>query len=746
MLACAFVAPATASAELFTVDSVGDQADAAPGNEFCLTEESEKCTLRAAIEEGNSLAEFTRIDFDEAVFEGKVADTIALESALPPIAVPAFVNGLVNAQACTTDAGVKGPCVGIDGVSEAPALLITGKKLEAVGLAITGAQTAVVLEGSLASKVQGNWLGVALDGAVVGNGTGALVAAGSNRSLIGGEGPGQGNVFAGNEGDGLDVHGGNEVRVFGNYFGVEPDGATPAANGGDAVEVASTAGEVTGTAIGTRVTFKSSATTPECDGGCNVISGSAANGVDLQGDGPSETPAVDATVAGNNIGFDATGSVAVPNVGAGVRVGEAPSTAIGGASGGDVNRFAGGSAAVLAGPAAPDLSVSGNLIGLDAAGENLVDPPTDGIVVDSAELPNPGVEAQIVGNAIAMQDGVAIAQRGEGAWIFSNEILGSGVGIRTFESSVTHGNVVEDNLIEGAATNGILLETSFNEIVGNEILDAGAAGIRILGAPPNGVFSNLIGGNALADENFIAGSGGAAIEIFDLEKTNNEVARNSGAGNAGPFIDLVALSPSTELSPNRGIEPPAFSTVTQAAVSGGAKPGATVRVFGKQAESPGELDSFLGAAVADSVGGWEVSYGSAIPAGSTIAATQTQEGATSELAIATTPGSEDAAGGGAELFGAGASGPLGSAIARSRPQTKIVKVMTRKHTARFVFRSDEAGSSFLCKVDDKPFDLCKAPKRYVRLEAGRHVFWVRAVDPLGRVDLSPAKKKFLVPG
>jgi Periplasmic copper-binding protein (NosD) len=345
-----------------------------------------------------------------------------------------------------------------------------------------------------------------------------------------------------------------------------------------------------------------------------------------------------------------------------------------------------------------------------------------------------------------MEGGVAIAQRGEGAWIFSNEISGSQVGIKTFESSVEHGNVVEDNLIEGAATNGILLETSFNEVVGNEILGAGAAGIRILGLPPNGVFSNLIGGDAAADENLIAGSGGAAIEISNIEKTNNEVARNHGAGNAGPFIDLVAFSPG-EVGPNGEIEPPAFSTVTQVAVSGGAKPGATVRVFGKQTESPGELDSFLGAAVANEAGGWELIYDPAIPAGTSIAATQTLEGATSELAIATTPGSQEVAGAGAgELVGTGAPGPLESAVARSRPQTRIVRVATRKHAARFVFGSDEAGSSFLCRVDDKPFDLCRAPKRYVGLEAGTHVFWVRAVDPLGRVDLSPAKKKFLVPG
>jgi Periplasmic copper-binding protein (NosD) len=746
-LACVLLLPGLARAEVFTVDSTANATDGALGDELCETEAGE-CTLRAAIEEGNSLGESSRVDFDEAVFAGQAADTIVLDSSLPTITVPTFINGRVNGQSCATEAGISGPCVGIDGVSEAPALRVTGKKLEVVGLAITGAQTAVVMEGSLVGKVQGSWLGVALDGAVVGNGTGALVAAGSNRSLIGGEGPGQGNVFAGNADNGLDVHGGNEVRVFGNYFGVEPDGITPAANGGDAIEVVSTGGSgVTGTALGTRVTFKSSETSPECDGGCNVISGSASSGIDLQGDGAPEVPAVDTTVAGNYIGLSASGTMAVPNAGAGVRVGKAPSTAIGGPSVGEVNRFAGGSAAVLAGPAAPDLSVSGNLIGLDAAGESTVDPPTDGIVVDSAVLLNPGVEARIVGNVIAMEEGVAIAQRGEGAWILGNEIFGSDVGIRTFESSVAHGNVIESNLIEGSATNGILLETSFNEIIGNEILGAGAAGIRILGAPPFGVSSNLIGGDAVADENFIAGSGGAAIEISNLEKTNNEVARNGGVGNGGLFIDLVAISPGTEVDPNRGIEPPTFSTVTQAAVSGGAKPSATVRVFSKQTESSGEIDSFLGAAVADGAGGWELPYDSAVPAGTIVAATQTEEGATSELAIAMTPGSNDgASAGGGELFGAGASGLPEGVIARIRPQTKIMSVKTRKRTARFVFGSDQAGSRFLCKLDDKPFDLCKAPKRYARLKTGRHVFWVRAVDPLGRVDLSPARKKFLVPG
>lgn len=750
MLACALIAVPTAVAAEFTVNSPLDETDSAPGDEACLTTGG-KCTLRAAIEAGEGLEEFFRIDFDEEVFKGQAVATIELGSSLPVITRPAFING----RTCETEANVSGPCVGVNGPSGGPALTLSNaEEVEISGLAMTGAQTAISLDGAPRTRVQGSWIGVALDGTLAGNGTGVLVGPGSNRSLIGGEGLEQGNVFAGNESDGLDVHGGNNVRVFGNYFGVEPDGVTPAANGGDDIEVVSAGGsEVTGTAIGTRVS-SAAAASPLCDGGCNVISGAASDGVDLEGDGGSEAEAASTSVAGNYIGLSADGAAVVPNAGAGVRVGEAAHTLIGGPSGGEANRINGGSAGVVAGPAAAGLSVRGNLVGIDESGTEILGPPEEGIVVDSGELPSPALEAEIAGNEIAMEDGVAIFQRGEGAWIVDNEIFGSQIGIRTSQSTAEHGNVVEGNLIEGAAANGILVENDFNEIIGNEILGAGAAGIWIQGSLFKfGVSGNLVGGDAPADENFIDGSGGAAIEISNPEATSNEVARNQGTGNAGLFIDLVTISPSTEVGPNRGIEPPTFSTATQTEASGGAVEGATVRVFRKQLAAAGELESFLGEAVADSAGGWELTYDAAVPAGAIIAATQTKEGATSELAVATTPGSGGSAGGDQGPVGEGAGGAFGSgapgsldAMARVRPRTKIVKKRVHDHVVRFVFRSDQAGSAFLCKLDGKPFDLCRSPKKYVGLAPGKHVFWVRAVDPVGRVDLSPAKKTFVVPG
>lgn len=741
-LVCALLVTPAARAE-FVVNSTADEVDDSLGDESCHTTPGDVCTLRAAIEEGDNLGELTSIEFDkgeEGVFDGQPSSTITLGSQLPDITVPVFIDGT-----CETGSGALGPCVGISGLNGKPALVVSkaaGGRI--AGLAITGAQTAVSLLESPGTMVQGNWFGVALGGASPGNGTGVLVESGSDGSLIGGEGKLEGNVFAANAADGLDVHGGNEVKVYGNLFGVEPDGITPSPNGGDDIEVAATGGgEVSGTEIGTRVSAVAAAS-PRCDGGCNVISDAAANGVDLQGEA-GESPATSTLVLGNYIGVNANGTAAAPNADAGVNVGEAAHTLVGGPSAGEANRIDGGSVGVLAGPEAGDLAIRDNLIGTNATGAGMLNPPDDGIVVDSGELESPALEAEIADNEIRMEGGSAILQQGRGAWIHGNQISGAQTGIKTVDPIGFYGNVVADNRIEGSTVSGILVENDFNEIVGNQVLGTGGPGIWIQGNASEAI-RNSVGGDTGSDENVIDGSAGAAIEISNEEKTDNEVARNHGTGNGGLFIDLVAKSPATEVGPNRGIKPPAFSTSTQTGASGGAGKGATVRVFRKQVSAAGELESFLGEAVADDNGSWTVTYAGEVPAGTIVAATQTKEGATSELATAGSGAEGSSGGGGAGAFGSGAQGIFGSAAAPVRPRTKIVGERSRHHTARFVFKADQSHSTFLCRLDDKPFDICRSPKRYVGLTAGRHTFWVRAVGPAGHVDLSPAKKKFSISG
>jgi CSLREA domain-containing protein len=740
-LACALVVPAVASAEEFTVNSTGDEVDVLVGNNVCLTAGG-KCTLRAAIEEADFAEEPARFDFDETIFDGGVAGTIALGSKLPAIEVRTLIHG----RECLTAAGVNGPCVGIDGPSSGPALSIKNtEEVEIEGLAVTGAQTGVSVDGSRFFLAQENWFGIKLDGSPGGNGTGILVGPGSDKALIGSEGAERRNVIAGNTGDGLDVHGASRVRVFGNYFGVKPDGTNLAANGGDDVEVTSGPAEgpeAVSTAIGTKVSFEGAATTPECDGGCNVISAAGSSGIDLEGDGGEETPAVATTIAGNYIGLDATGTVPVPNAASDIRVGPAPQTVIGGPKPGEANRINGGDVGVLAGPAAGDLVVRGNLIGVDSTGTARLAPPDEGIVVNSEEFPSPALEAAIVDNAIRMEGGVAIAQQGFGARISGNRISGAGTGIKTSEFAGEHGNLIEGNAIEAPEGNGILVENELNEVFGNEITGAGKAGVLIRGTLPFRVTENLVGGDAASEENVIAGSGGAAVEISNVEKSENEVARNRGSGNGGLFIDLVAAAPGK--GPNKGIEPPTISTPTRASAAGsGAEAGATVRVFRKQNAEAGELESFLGEATADAGGNWKVVYGGTIPAGTVVAATQTSEaGGTSELSTATTP-AEPGEGGG----GGGGNGGASVVADQTPPQTKIVKAPKKKsqaRTARFEFQSGEPGTTFQCKLDDKPFRTCKSPKKYEGLKPGKHVFKVRAIDPAGNLDSSPAKRKFTV--
>jgi Ca2+-binding RTX toxin-like protein len=61
----------------------------------------------------------------------------------------------------------------------------------------------------------------------------------------------------------------------------------------------------------------------------------------------------------------------------------------------------------------------------------------------------------------------------------------------------------------------------------------------------------------------------------------------------------------------------------------------------------------------------------------------------------------------------------------------------------FRFAASEAGSSFRCKLDGKPYRACASPRLY-RVKAGRHAFRVFAIDAAGNRDPTPALFKFRV--
>jgi hypothetical protein len=108
-----------------------------------------------------------------------------------------------------------------------------------------------------------------------------------------------------------------------------------------------------------------------------------------------------------------------------------------------------------------------------------------------------------------------------------------------------------------------------------------------------------------------------------------------------------------------------------------------------------------------------------------------------------TPPSERACSGGAG--GTAGGGP--AAAAGGTPATALRRKPAKRSSDRtptFRFGSDEAGASFECRVDKRPFRPCASPFTARALALGRHSFRVRARDDSGQADPSPAAYSFVV--
>jgi CSLREA domain-containing protein len=741
--------PTAASAVQYTVNSTGDQEDASPGTGGCATSVP-TCTLRAAIEESNASTSVTDEILFSSAFDGELADsTIAVGFALPDIEDEVTIDGDANGQ-CETDAGVDGPCVGVKGESR---FEVQADEVTIDGLAITDSQLAITVEGE-EFEAHDDWIGIELDG-TDGPGEqsyGIFVAPHADHAVIGGTADAERNVF-GNTNSALLLRGSSFGTVQGNYFGVGPNGTTTAPNGRNLVvanklELGSEV-EATDNQIGADVGEAGTAT-DECDFGCNVFAAQAGAtaAVNLVGT-PSEEegPATGPTqVEGNYVGLDATGSEVTNGATFDVLVGSAGGVTIGGEGNGQANYIVGGGTGIYH-QDGEEFAAIGNVIG-DGRTAADVKAPGLGMFVYCLELGTESVEAVTVSkNVFDMEGGKGIEQVFGNAEIEDNFIEGAELGIFTKGDPPGAGNLIKDNVIGESTANGILIESDFNNVLHNSIYGSGEAGVRIqdpIAFPLVITTGNLVGGDSAAEENTIRESGDDAIQIVDEsgnteEDSQNTVARNKGDSNAGRFISLIG-------DPNGGIEPPQISSAGKTEASGTAEPFALVRVFRKASAENGELAAFLEEATADAGGNWSVTYAT-LPGSTLVTATQTNtEGGTSELAdpVATPadPSPPTPGGGGS----GGNKGGSGGTTDKTAPTTKITKAPKAKSTsttAKFKFKSNEAGSKFQCKLDKGKFKNCRSPKTYKKLKPGKHVFKVRAIDKAGNVG-KPAKRKFKV--
>jgi hypothetical protein len=89
-------------------------------------------------------------------------------------------------------------------------------------------------------------------------------------------------------------------------------------------------------------------------------------------------------------------------------------------------------------------------------------------------------------------------------------------------------------------------------------------------------------------------------------------------------------------------------------------------------------------------------------------------------------------------------------IDRTAPETtitkkpkKTIRTGAKRKRVSFSFESSELGSTFECRLDEEEFEPCASPFE-TKARRGRHVFEVRAIDPSGNADATPAGAGFRI--
>lgn len=285
----------------------------------------------------------------------------------------------------------------------------------------------------------------------------------------------------------------------------------------------------------------------------NVISGNTESGIRIENGAA-------ATIQGNIIGLNSSGSAVVANGGDGVLVNGAGAVVIGGTNAGDGNTISGnGRNGIFDTGAISVLTVKSNLVGTDLSGIVDFGNALSGIVISD------NAQAVITGNVVSGNErhGIEIAAGSSGNVVQDNKIgldasllvaIGnglSGIAITGGSTLNTLGGTDAGNLVAGNGEHGIHLHatSSGTTVSGNTIGLKGdgssGAGNTLAGVFVDSSSDNLIEGNTIA-ANF-----GHGIHVTGATAADNEIRGNRigtsvdgtlGRGNFGAGILIEGVS------------------------------------------------------------------------------------------------------------------------------------------------------------------------------------------------------------
>ncbi len=362
------------------------------------------------------------------IFQGASANTIGGTAAGAGNVISGNFDFGVQIYDATSGNLLEGNKIGTDitGTLDLPnntgVMLESGPSGETIGGTAAGAgnlisgntQYGVEINGGTTSAnlLLGNLIGTDITGTVaVPNGAdGVFIVSGTTANTIGGTAAGAGNVISSNTGAGVDIEGAGTSAnlVLGNKIGTDITGTRALGNDPDGVSIFDASGNtIGGTAAGAG----------------NLISGNT-TGIEIHNPGASGN-----FVLGNQIGTDVTGTLALPDA-TGIYLIDAPGNMIGGSASGDSNLISGDSVygIEIYGSGASGTIIAGNRIGTDITG-TLAVPDGAGIYVENA--PNntiggsaPGDSNLISGNAFR---GIELSGGGTTGTIIVGNLIGTDI-------------------------------------------------------------------------------------------------------------------------------------------------------------------------------------------------------------------------------------------------------------------------------------------------------------------------------